>query len=70
MNESGEGTWESVDVNPAPADLGYEHDPLTTIHVDEDGERYIFLPGEDEHLTDAEFIITTPEVVCEVANWR
>lgn len=69
--ESEADAWESVAVNPDPAgDLGYEHEPLTVIHVEEDGERYIFLPGEDDHLTDAEFMIASPNVVRELADWR
>lgn len=62
-------TWESVSVNPDPVeDLGYEHEPLTAIHVEEDGERYIFLPGEDDHLTDAEFLIASPNIVRDLAD--
>lgn len=71
MGESGDGAWEAVDVNPDPmADLGYEHEPLTAIHVEEDEERIIFLPGEDDHLTDAEFIIASPGSVRELSDWR
>lgn len=71
MSKSEDGTWENVSANPDPeTDLGYGHDPLTAIHVKEDEERYIFLPGEDDHLTDAEFIIAPPEVVRDLANCR
>lgn len=71
MRGSKDDTWESVAVNPDPVeDLGYKHEPLTAIHVEEDEERYIFLPGEDDHLTDAEFIIAPPGVVRDLANCR
>lgn len=63
--------WESVAVDPDPAaDLGYVHEPLTSIHVEEDGERYIFLPGEDDHLTDAEFLIASPNAVRDLSDWE
>lgn len=63
--------WETVDVNPDPeADLGYKYQPLTAIHVEEDGEQYIFLPGEEDHLTDAEFLIAAPEDVRWLENCR
>lgn len=71
MSDVEERTWEQVAVNPDPVtDLGYVHEPLTTIYVEEDGEQYIFLPGENEHLTDSEFIIASPRAVCDLANRR
>lgn len=71
MGEFEGGAWDSVDVNPDPlTDLGYEHEPLTAIHVDEDEEQFIFLPGEDDHLTDEEFIIASPASVRELSDWR
>ncbi len=71
MSEFDCGSWETVAVNPDPAsDLGYEHEPLTSIHVEEDEERYIFLPGEDDHLTDEEFIIASPDSVRDRENCR
>ncbi|APE95077.1 hypothetical protein [Halodesulfurarchaeum formicicum] len=71
MGEPERGAWETVDVNPDPStDLGYEHEPLTAIHVEEDGEQFIFLPSEDEHLTDAEFIIASPSSVRQLSDWR
>jgi hypothetical protein len=71
MGNSERGAWETVDVNPDPVDdLGYEHEPLTAIHVEEDEEQYIFLPGEDDHLTDAEFIIASPGSVRELSDWQ
>jgi hypothetical protein len=69
VSDSDDDAWESVAINPNPAtDLGYEYEPLTAIHADDD--RYIFLPGEDDHLTDAEFLIADPEDVCRLADWR
>lgn len=71
MGDSEDSTWKTVAVNPDPAaDLGYEHQPLTAIHVDEDEERYIFLPGEDDHLTDEEFIIVSPSLVRDRSDCR
>jgi hypothetical protein len=71
MSEPAEGAWERAPEDPDPeADLGYEHEPLTAIHAEEDGERYIFLPGEDDHLTDAEFLIMSPADVCQLSEWR
>lgn len=71
MSDSSDGAWENAAADPDPADdLGYEHDPLTAIHVDEDREQYIFLPAEEAHLTDAEFIIVPPDDVHRLADWR
>lgn len=71
MSDQEEGVWETTSVDPDMADdLGYEHAPLTSIHVDEDGEQYIFLPGEEEHLTDAEFMIAPPDAVSDLSEWR
>lgn len=56
--------WENVATDPDPhIDLGYEIAQLTVIHVEEGGEKYLFLPGEEEHLYDAEFIVATPDSV-------
>jgi hypothetical protein len=41
--------------------------PLTAINADEDG--YTLLFGEDDHLTDAEFLVVAPEDVRRLANW-
>jgi len=71
MSKSSRETWESIPSNPDPeSDLGYEHGPLTLVHVDEDDEQYIFLPGEEDHLTDSEFIIASPESVRSLAEHR
>lgn len=62
--------WESVPSNPAEADLGYANEPLTVIHVEEDEEQYIFLPGEEDHLTDTEFIIASPDSIQDLSAQR
>ena len=70
-SESVERKWEEVPVDPDPvADLGYEHRPLTTIHVEEDGEQYILLPREEDHRSDAEFMVASPGSVRWLADWR
>lgn len=69
MGEIEDSVWETVAVDPDPSqDLGYVHEPLTAIHVEEDEERYIFLPGEDDHLTDAEFLIASPDSVRDLSD--
>lgn len=71
MDSSLHRTWDDVPCDPDPAvDLGYEHDPLTVVRVDEDGEKYIILPGEEEHLSDSEFMIATPESVRQLEDHR
>jgi len=71
MSEPADQAWEQAPEDPDPAaDLGYEHEPLTAIHTDEDAERFIFLPGENDHLTDAEFLIMSPDEVCALSEWR
>lgn len=65
MNESLRETWETAPTDPDPlTDLEYEYEPLTHIHVEEGNESYIFLPEEEQHLHDAEFIVASPDVVC------
>lgn len=71
MSSSLPEIWEDVSSDPDPeADLGYEHDPLTVIHVEEDTEQYIFLPGEENHLSDAEFMIAAPGSVRSLDGCR
>lgn len=66
-----EENWGKVAPNPDPeSDMGYEYDPLTVIHVEEGGEKYIFLPGEDDHLSDSEFIVADPSSVCNLGDRR
>lgn len=71
MSSHLEETWETVAPNPDPAsDMGYKYEPLSVIHVEEGGEKYIFLPGEEDHLTDSEFIIADPDSVCSLGDRR
>jgi len=63
--------WEDVSADPDPAaDLGYEHNQLSIISVEEDGEKYIFLPREEDHLSDSEFIIAGTEGVRDLGDCR
>lgn len=63
--------WEDASVNPDPADdLGYEYDPLTAIYLSEYDGQYVFLPGREESLTDAEFLVVPTEHVCDLESWR
>lgn len=63
--------WDDVSPDPDPAsDLGYKYDPLTVVHVKEDGGQYIFLPKEEDHLFDSEFIIVQEDDVCQLDEYR
>lgn len=56
--------WETAPTDPDPvADLDYRFSPLTHIHVEEGSESFIFLPDDERHLADAEFIVASPESV-------
>lgn len=58
--------WANVSSDPDPkGDLGYEIAELSIIHVEEGGEKYLFLPGEEEHLYDNEYIVASPDSVCD-----
>jgi len=71
MSSSLRERWDRASTDPDPqTDLGYEHDPLTVVRVEEDGEQYIFLPGEEDHLSDAEFLIASPESICDLVDRR
>lgn len=55
-----------ADVSPDPDltnDLGYRLRELSVIRIAGDGERYIILPSEEEHLFDDEFIVATAESI-------
>lgn len=64
--------WESAASDPDPnADLGYEIQPLTVIELSErKGGRYMFLPGEEDHLRDEEFIVADPGSICRLEECR
>ncbi len=71
MRESIADVWEGVAFHPDPnVDLGYEMTTLSIIHVEEGGEKYLFLPGEEEHLLDNEYIVASPDSVCDPADCR
>jgi hypothetical protein len=71
VSEQLKEAWESAPTDPDPlTDLDYEYKPLTHIHVEEGEESYIFLPEEEQHLADAEFIVATPEVICRLDERR
>lgn len=66
-----QAVWDEVSPDPDPVnDLGYKYDPLTVVHVKEDGGKYIFLPKEEDHLFDSEFIIASAESVCPLDEYR
>lgn len=63
--------WEEVSSDPDPeSDLGYEYQPLSVISVEEGGEQYICLPREEDHLTDAEFLVADANSVRDLDNCR
>lgn len=71
MSQSIEEAWEQAATDPNPnTDLGYELCPLTVVHVDEGGGKFMFLPTEEEHLHDEEFMIATEESVCRLDEYR
>ena len=71
MSEQLREAWESAPTDPDPlTDLEYRYEPLTHIHVEEGNESYIFLPEEDQHLADAEFMVADPDVVCRLDEKR
>lgn len=64
MSEARRRAWETASTDPDPvADLDYQCSPLTHIHVEEGTESFIFLPDDERHLADAEFIVASPESV-------
>lgn len=63
--------WEDVSFDPDPnSDLGYEMTRLSIIYVQDGGEKYIFLPGKEDHLLDNEYIVASPEGVCIPSDHR
>lgn len=66
-----EAAWEEASPDPDPAtDLGYTNDLLTVVHDHADGGQLIFLPKEEDHLFDSEFIVATADSVCRMEEWR
>ena len=71
MSNSLRKTWKETASDPDPkSDLGYEHAPLATIHVNTDKEQFIFLPDEEDHLSESEFIIAGPDCVHLLSDRR
>jgi hypothetical protein len=63
--------WEAVADDPDPnSDLGYELQPLTVFNIDEAGRKYVFLPGDEEHLEDEEFVVAESGSVCLLDDCR
>jgi len=63
--------WEQAATDPDPnADLGYSLQPLTVIRVEEGGEKFMVLPGEEDHLKDDEYIVASPGSVCRLDECR
>lgn len=64
--------WQDAPLDPDPnTDLDYEIKPLTVIKTGEtDGGNYMILPGEEDHLTDDEFIVADPGSVCLLDECR
>jgi len=64
--------WEDAATDPDPhEDLDYELRPLTVIKLDEQRDgMYMFLPGEEDHLCDEEFILADPGSICRLDECR
>lgn len=48
----------------------FEGVALTVVHVEEGGEKYIFLPSEDDHSSDAEFVVADPGAIERLDDCR
>lgn len=71
MSETTSEAWAAVADDPdSNRDLGYDLQALTVVRVNEDGNKYIVLPGEKEHLTDEEFIVASAGSVCLLSECR
>lgn len=71
MSSSVAQAWAEAALHPDPStDLGYEPRSLTVIHVKQGGEKYMFLPSEEEHLHDDEFIVADPGDVYRLEESR
>lgn len=58
--------WEQVPVDPDPHEnLGYEIEELTVIES-EANDQYVFLPAEESHLLEEEFIVATADVLVDL----
>lgn len=71
MESSLTEAWEDAPADPDPnTDLDYEIKPLTFINTGDDGGHYMILPGEEDHLTEDEFIVADPGSVCLLDECR
>ncbi|TQQ79330.1 hypothetical protein EGH24_11915 [Halonotius terrestris] len=62
--------WQDAPLDPDPnTDLDYEIKPLTIIKTG-DGGHYMILPGEEDHLSDDEFMVADPGSVCLLEECR
>lgn len=64
--------WEAVPENPDPEqDLGYSGDEWDCFPIEQRGDEHrLFLPPEEEHVWQEEFIIAEVELVCELEDAR
>lgn len=71
MSGSVQEAWEDAADDPDPnRDLGYDLQPLTVFNVDEGGRKYVFLPGDEDHLEDEEFVVAESGSVCLLDDCR
>jgi len=60
--------WQSVPDDPDPcSDLGYEMEELKVIES-ETNSQYIFLPEDEQHLDEEEFIIVHSDALCQLTR--
>lgn len=58
--------WDDVPDDPDPKEnLGYELEELTVIRSETDGQ-YVFLPEEESHLNEEEFIVADPDALVDL----
>lgn len=64
--------WQDAPLDPDPnTDLDYEIKPLTIIKTsNEEGGHYMILPGDEDQLTDDEFVVADPGSVCLLEECR
>jgi len=64
-------TWEALSNTPAFSEqLGYEWTDLEVIPADDDGEKNIVLPSNDDMLADDAFMVVGASAVCDVVAKR
>jgi len=72
MESSLSEAWQDAPLDPDPnTDLDYEIKPLTVVKTgNSEGSTYMVLPGEEDHLTDEEFMVVDPGSVCLLDECR